>query len=350
MVDAEQKSIKQSDISRITVKDIAVEAGVSVSTVSRALANDPVIAKETRERVMMKAKEMGYRPNFFARGLIRQRSGVVALFVNNITNPFYPEVLVKLSRRLQKMKLHTMIFTSDDGVEDSVPALQEINPDVAILLAATMKADYLQEFNDSNTPVILFNRYVAGASASAICCDNTAGGRLVAERLAQSGYRHLAFIEGLATASTNVDRLAGYLEGIAASGLPDPVIYSGGDFSYENGYAGMRQLYARDQRIDAVFCANDIIAVGASDCIRRELGLRVPEDIAIVGFDDIALASWPSHDLTTVRQPMDDMIDCVITEILRFQQNRSAMPKQYFMPGELIIRGSANLADGRVNE
>ena len=332
---------------RVTVKDVAREAKVSVSTVSRALSDDPTIARETRDRVLLKAGEMGYTPNLFARSLITRRTGIVAVFANNITNPFYPEVVVKLTRRLQEMNLHTMLFSDDDGVDGSLPALRQINPDVAVVLAATTTSETLQRFNESRTPIILFNRYIPGAHASAVSCDNVAGGRLVAERLAAAGHRRLGYIEGLGTASTNADRMRGFLEGCTAAGLAPPVVRSGGDFTYESGFEGMKELMARAPDTEGVFCGNDIIAVGAMDAARRDLGLNVPHDVSVVGFDDIALAAWPSHDLTTVRQPMNAMIDRVVAEIERLQGAAPVQPEQYFLPGRLMVRGSARLLEER---
>jgi len=144
---------------RVTVRDIAREAGVSIATVSRAISNDPAIAQDTRNRVLLLASDMGYSPNLFARGLITRRSGIVAVFANNITNPFYPEVMVKLTRRMQDEQLHTMLFTSDENeeVERALPMLRQLNPDVAVILAATMTSKALGNFEDSRTPVILFN-------------------------------------------------------------------------------------------------------------------------------------------------------------------------------------------------
>nr|WP_245396567.1 LacI family DNA-binding transcriptional regulator [Jiella sonneratiae] len=330
---------------RITVRDVAREAKVSVATVSRALSDDPTIARETRERVLEKAKEMGYAPNLFARGLITRKSGIVALLANNITNPFYPEVTVKLTRRLQEMNLHTMLISWEDSVEHSLPALRQIAPDMVVVLAATMTPDFLKHFQESETPIILFNRYVTGARASVVCCDNEAGGALVAARLAAAGHRRPAYIQGLATASTNVDRMRGFLGGCEAAGLPTPDAASGGDFTYEAGYDGMKALFARAPSTDAVFCGNDIVAIGAMDAARCELGLRIPEDVSIVGFDDIAMAAWPSHDLTTVRQPMNAMIDRTIAEITRLQKREPGRPEQHFLPGRLMIRGSARLPE-----
>lgn len=331
--------------SRVTVKDIAREAGVSIATVSRAISNAPTIAEQTRERVLKTADDMGYSPNLFARGLITNRSGIVAVFANNITNPFYPEVVVKLTRHLQDLNLHTMLFTSDDGeeMERVLPTLRQVNPDVVVILAATVTSGALAAFRDSRTPVILFNRYVKGVAASSVCCDNYEAGRMVALQLAKAGHRHLGFIEGLAMASTSVDRRDGFMVGAAEAGLAAPLIHAGGDFSYENGQTGLKSLFEKGPPRNAVFCANDIIAIGALDAAKGELGLSVPEDLSIVGFDDIAMAAWPSHDLTTVRQPMSAMIDRVGDEISRVLSSNIHDPQAHFLPGRLVVRGSAKL-------
>lgn len=337
---------------RVTVKDIARELGVSVATVSRALSPDKVIAPNTRARVLEKARDMGYAPNLFARGLSSQRSRIAALFASNITNPFYPEVVVKLTRRLQDVGLHTMLFASEGaaGVDAALPLLRQYNPDIAIVLAATMTSEALNQCLEGQTPVILFNRYVEGARASAVCCDNYEGGRLVATRLAEAGHRRPAFISGLEAASTNVDRRRGFCDGCAAAGLGAPQIISGGDFTYETGYEGMKRLAGGATPPDAVFCANDIVAIGAMDAARRDLGLSVPEDVSIVGFDDIAMASWPSHELTTVRQPMNAMIEGVISEMSRLMESDDKSPREQFLPGRLMVRKSARLAPASQGE
>lgn len=331
---------------RVTVRDIAREAGVSIATVSRAMSNDSAIADATRSRVLEKAAEMGYSPNLFARGLITKRSGIAAVFANNITNPFYPEVVVKLTRKLQRLTLHTMLFASDDGeeMEQVLPTLREVNPDIVIILAATVTSRALHAFQNSRTPVILFNRYVEGVAESSVCCDNFEGGRMVAQRLAGSGHTRLAFIEGMALASTSVDRRDGFLAGAKECGLEPPLVRKGGDFTHETGYRGMQELFDPTAPIDAVFCANDIIAIGAMGAARGPLGLRVPEDLSVVGFDDIAMAGWPSHDLTTVRQPMGQMIEQVGVEVARVLSEDATEPQQHFLPGRLVLRGSARLS------
>jgi DNA-binding LacI/PurR family transcriptional regulator len=334
---------------QVTIKDIARELGVSVATVSRALSNDPNIARRTRTRVLGKASEMGYSPNLFARGLITRRSRIAALFAANITNPFYPEVVVKLTHRLQEIGLHTMLFTSDDEtrIDKGLPLLQQYSPDIAIVLAATLSTEVAQSYIKGKTPVILFNRYVPGTSSSAVCCDNVSGGRLVAKKLIEAGHRRLAFIAGLEHTSTNIDRLRGFRQGCAEAGIDAPQIISGGKFTYETGYAAMKQLFDGPIKPEAVFCANDIVAIGAMDAAQCELGLAIPDDVSVIGFDDIVMASWPSHELTTVRQPVNAMIDLVISEVGRLLPGVQTEPREYFIPGRLIIRKSARIVEGK---
>lgn len=206
-----------------------------------------------------------------------------------------------------------------------------------------MSSDQVRRTREGQTPVILFNRYVPGTGASAVCCDNFEGGREVALRLAEAGHKTPAFIAGLDDASTSADRQRGFRAGCAEAGLPEPQLITGGDFTYETGYQGMQTLCAKGPRPDAVFCANDIVAIGAMDAARRELGLKVPEDVSIVGFDDIEMSAWPSHDLTTVRQPMNAMLDKVIAEVDRLLTPGGAMGQDHFLPGRLILRNSARL-------
>lgn len=332
---------------RITVRDIADELGISVATVSRAFTKDAVIADETRQRVLEAAEFMGYQPNPFARSLITRRSQIAGLVAADITNPFYPEVLVHLTKRLQEAGLQTMLFFAGQGgkVDDVLPTLLQYSPDIAIVLAATMSSAMVSSCHEAGTPVLLFNRYVPGTGAAAVCCDNYRGGRLVAEMLAKSGHHRLAYITGLSDTSTNLDRMRGFIEASADLGLPAPAIEEGGRFSYEAGYDAIKRLLDRQRPPDAVFCANDIVAIGALDAARRELGLSIPRDLSIIGFDDIPMAAWPSYSLTTVRQPLNAMIDVSLDEIERLLRGKDAVGEEHFLPGRLIRRSSARLEE-----
>jgi DNA-binding LacI/PurR family transcriptional regulator len=331
--------------SRVTARDVARILGISTATVSRAFTENAVIAPETRDRVLETAVRIGYQPNPFARSLTTRRSKIAGIVVADITNPFYPEVLAALTRRLQEAGLQTMLFFAGPGrnVDDSLPALLQYSPDIAIVLAATLSSDMVRACRQAGTPVLLFNRYVPNSHAAAVSCDNHAGGRLVAETFLAAGHKRLAYVAGLPDTSTNRDRLAGYREVCRERDMPEPVVSEGGSFTYKAGYDGLKRLFDRVEPPDAVFCANDIVAVGALDAARRELGIRVPEQLSIIGFDDIAMAAWPSYALTTVRQPINAMIDATISQTKRLLADRDAAPETRILPGRLVRRSSARL-------
>lgn len=331
--------------SRATARDVARILGISTATVSRAFTENAVIAPETRNKVLRIAERIGYQPNPFARTLTTKRSQLAGIVVADITNPFYPEVLAALTRRLQDSGLQTMLFFAGPGrnVDNSLPMLLQYSPDIAIVLAATMSSDMVRACRQVGTPVLLFNRDVPNSHAAAVCCDNLAGGRLVAEMLIAAGHKRLAFIAGLADTSTNQDRFTGFSQACRDLGHPPPLVMEGGTFTYEAGHAAIKRLLDRADPPDAVFCANDIVAIGALDAARRELGINVPEELSIVGFDDIAMAAWPSYSLTTVRQPTNAMIEATIAQTKRLLVNRDTLPETNILPGRLVRRGSARL-------
>ena len=331
--------------SRATARDVARILGISTATVSRAFTENAVIAPETRGKVLEIAERIGYQPNPFARSLTTKRSKLAGIVVADITNPFYPEVLAALTRRLQDAGLQTMLFFAGPGrnVDDSLPMLLQYSPDIAIVLAATLSSDMVRACRQVGTPVLLFNRYVPHSHAAAVCCDNLAGGRLVAEALIAAGHRRLAYVAGLADTSTNRDRFTGFRDACRELGQPDPIVMEGGSFTYEAGHDAIKDLLDLAEPPDAVFCANDIVAIGALDAARRELNVSVPEELSIVGFDDIAMAAWPSYSLTTVRQPTNAMIEATIAQTKRLLADREAPGETQMLPGRLVRRGSARL-------
>jgi len=327
--------------SRVTVKDLARQLGMSVSTVSRAFYDDAVIAPETRERVLLKASEIGYQPNPLARGLITKSSRIVGVVVSDITNPFYPEVLTKLTEQIQAVGFNVMLVVDQpDRGDDGLNVLLSYHPDIVIILATTLSSHASDACRRVGTPVIFFNRHAADEHSFSVTCDNALGGALVADLLLDGGHRRLGFLAGRPDASTNQDRWRGFAQRCAARDAGTPRSSDGRSFSYKEGYRGALALLGESERPDALFCANDILAVGAMDAARRNCGLRIPEDLAIVGFDDIAMAGWPSYDLTTVRQPVDQMIAGTIdlaVGLTRGDMGQSAAQRH---PGELVTRST----------
>lgn len=331
----------------VTAQDVARSLGISISTVSRAFSQDVVIAETTRALVLKEAKRMGYTPNLLARGLITHRSSIAGIVVADITNPFYPEVLASLTQRLHENDLQSMVFCAgpSSDLDAALPTLLQYRPDVAVVLAATLSTAMLDACEHAGTPVILFNRYVNHTATDAVSCDNFGGGQLVADALLDAGHTRLAYIAGLAGTSTSRDRLNGFLSRIRERYGPAPYIENAGGFTYEGGFAALKRLMEREEPPQAVFCANDIVAIGALDAARADLGLRVPYDLSIVGFDDIAISSWPPYSLTTVRQPVPEMIEITIQKIKALLRDANYCQERVFVPGRLIRRASATLGD-----
>ncbi|MCQ8871787.1 LacI family DNA-binding transcriptional regulator [Mesorhizobium sp. LMG17149] len=327
---------------RLTVKDLAHDLGMSVSTVSRAFHADAVIAKGTRDVVLNRAREIGYSPNPFARSLITKKTRIVGVVVADIKNPFYPEVLTRLTTELRAIDMNVMLVAADQSgeVDQALRLLLNYQPDLAIILAATLSSEAAQECRNAGTPVIFFNRLSADDHAFGISCDNILGGRSIADYLADTGHRRLAYIAALADASTNVARHRGFSERAVERGLAAPAVIDAGQFSYHAGYEAARKLRDLEEMPDGVFCANDILAIGFLDGV-RELGLNVPDDLSIVGFDDIEMAHWPSHGLTTVKQPIEKMLEATISLAKELGTNAGREPVvQMIAPGAVIERAT----------
>lgn len=332
---------------RVNAQDVARSLGISISTVSRAFTQDVVIAEATRELVLKEAERMGYAPNLLARGLITRRSSIAGIVVADITNPFYPEVLASLTQRLHKNGLQSMVFCAgpSSDLDAALPTLLQYRPDVAVVLAATLSSAMVDACEQAGTPVILFNRYVNHTATDAVSCDNFGGGQLVADALLDAGHARLAYIAGLDGTSTSRDRLNGFVSRIRERHAPAPYIENAGGFTYDGGFVALKRLMDREAPPQAVFCANDIVAIGALDAARAELGLQVPHDLSIVGFDDIAISSWPPYSLTTVRQPVPEMIEITIQKIKALLTDADYSQERVFVPGRLIRRASATLGD-----
>lgn len=324
--------------------DVARAAGVSQPTVSRAFDPDAPVAKATRARIMAAAKELGYQPNVLARSLSKQRSNIVGLVMANINNSFfYPKVLEKITDRLQKMGKQVLLFNvpPDTPVDDFLPWLLGYQIEGLIITSTTPSNEITNEFAQKGTPVILFNRFVEGSSANSICCDNVKGGQLAADALIDAHHSRIAFIRGIPGTSTNSMREEGFVGRLIEQGYEN-VIYETGYYTYQSGQEAARRLLKSTTPPDGVFCAADIMALGAMDVARYEFGLKIPDQLSIIGFDDIPISSWLTDDLTTIRQPIDEMVDAAM-QLLEDNEDEIPTGVDRLFPGELVIRGSAKI-------
>ena len=328
-------------VKKATSIEVAEMAGVSQSTVSRVFSeNSPNVAQSTRDRVLEAARDLGYRPNVIARMMSTRQTNIIGIVMANITSPFYPYVLEKFLQRLQAMDRQVLLFTAapEQEVDDVLPLALQHQVDALIITSATLSSEMVDECARQGTPVILFNRYVTGSNVSAVCADNEGGARLVANLLVDSGHRRFGYIAGQQDTSTNNDRQRGYLGRLHERGIQDIQVVQA-QYTYESGYKATKRLLKSDHPPDAIFCANDIMALGAIDAART-LKVSVPYNLSIVGFDDIPMAGWGAYNLTTVSQEVDPMIDETIALMQEKIAHPDSPPELRLVPCKLKVRRS----------
>jgi len=320
--------------------DVARKAGVSQSTVSRVFNPNVNVSPEKHERVLAVARELGYSPNAIARSLSTQQTNIIGLVMANLTSPFYPYVLDKFLVQLQELGKQVLLFTVASGqdIDDVLPLVMQHRVDALIVTSATLSSAMSDKCLQMGIPVILFNRYVQGSDISAVCCDNIGGGRQIADLFVDTAHTRPAFLAGTPDTSTNTDREQGFRDQLERRGAPPPLHYQG-EYTYASGYAGGQDLLSRDTSPDAIFCANDIMAIGCLDAA-RDLGVDVPGQVSVVGFDNIPMASWSAYQLTTISQEVDTMI----AETLDLMQSKINQPDSAAVirrvPGRLYQRYS----------
>ena len=339
---------------RVTSHDVSREAGVSQSAVSRAFTPGARISPEMRQRVLDAAQRLGYKPNAIARSLVTQRSGIVALIVGELHNPFYPQALSQFAQALEARGKRALLLTHDvrRDIQETLDAASSYQIEAAIVFPTRLNstAPSLGDVSQGGVPVLLFNRHLPGHNLLSVACDNHAGGRLAAQVLLDSGARKLAFIGGDPDTSTHQDRLNGFVERLAESGL-SPVATPSLSFQYDWGVQATLDLHrtpgqhsspgqhSTAEWPDAIFGANDIIAIGVLDALRA-LGRRVPEEVSVIGFDDIQESARLAYRLTTIRQPLETMIEDALAALDDPQPGHG--PRLH--PGELIWRDTVREA------
>ncbi len=335
-----------SDIGRqtggkpVTARELARQLGVSQSTISRAYSQHASIAPAMRARVLEAAETLRYQPNVIARSLTTRRSNIVGIVMATMTNPFYPEMLEQLTKALQQIGLQTLLFHVPPGqeVDSELPLLMQYQVEAVVIASATISSAMAREWTATGRPAVLINRTVPDAGVTTVSCDNELGARQIADYLLARGHRRLAYVSGKPDTSTNVERERGFRGRLQQQGVALHAQAAGTEYSYAAGYQAALEL--APSRPDAVFFANDIMAVGGMDAFRYERGLRVPDDVAIVGFDDIPMASWPSYQLTTVQQPLEQMVAATVSFLGETLVGPPRDPCMHIIPGTLIERAS----------
>lgn len=336
----------------VTSQDVARKAGVSQSAVSRVFSPGASASAAMTRKVRQAANELGYRPNVVARSLITGKSNIIGVVVAYLENQFYPEALEKLSLSLQQRGYHVLVFMAtltDDNVDQLLEELLDYQVDGIVMASASMSSNLTSKCQKAGVPVVLFNRRQDDKRLSAVTSNNKAGGKRVAEFLIAGGHQRISHIAGWEAASTQRDRELGFMEAMEAHGVE---LFSRevGNYHYESAQEAARRMFSSSEIPDAVFVGNDHMAMAVMECIRHEFGLSVPDDVSIVGYDDVELASWPSFSLTTIRQPSNRMVSETIDTLMNAIEHGNDAPRRVEIEGPLIIRQSANIPAGWNNE
>ena len=331
---------------KVTSLEVAKLAGVSQSAVSRVFTPGASASKKTEAKVRKAAKELGYRPNILARSLITGRSRIIGLVVAHLDNYFYPEALELLSNALQKKGYHVLVFMvakTAGSIDEVVDEILDYQVDGIILASVAMSSNLASRCTSAGVPVILFNRSQDDDTFSAITSDNILGGKKIARFLVAGGHKRIGYIAGWEGASTQRDRETGFVEELKDNGHS---LYARevGNFNVDEARQAAHKMFSVDKIPDAVFVASDHMAFAVMDVMRFEIGLKIPEQVSVVGYDDVPVSSWPAYDLTTIRQPANRMVAETVSMILESIENKKTKPRQIKIDGPLIMRGSTRIS------
>ena len=331
-----------------TIYQVAERAGVSLSTVSRVLNGKASVNKVLKERVEKAVKELNYRPNSVARSLANNRTDSVGVLVPELNAPFFGDLMQAVESTLRAADKHVIISVGRNCLEtekDAVEFLISRNCDALIMHAEALSDEYLLELNQSKLPVALVNRQVEGLPEACTSLDNEKGGYLATRHLLELGHKHIAYISGPTDKCDASLRLEGHKRALSEAGLPiNPQLIFNGDYSEEDGKIGLLELMARDVPFTALVCANDWMASGAISCA-RDLGMSLPHDLSVVGFDDVVFAHHVFPRLTTVSNPIAEMAEMSAKYILNKVYGQANNVQLYFEPS-LVVRESTVKHEG----
>jgi len=330
---------------RATSYDVAKMAGVSQSAVSRVFQDGASASKAMHNRVMTAAGKLGYRPNAIARGLITQRSNMVAVIITEQTNLYYPEVLFQLTHRFSERGIRVLLFTLEHerDIDSKLEQMLQYRVD-GIVTAALLSRKQLETIESASIPVIFFNRSPPEVLVSSVRCDQEEGERWLVGELYAAGHRSYAIVTGPEDSPVSVERTSGALQKLRELGIDDVTIVHG-DFGSESGSDAFAEIMEKlGSAPDAVIVANDIMAIGVVDGARETFNLRVPEDVSIVGFDGVGPARFAAYNLSTVRQPVGRMTEAAVSMLIDRINDPDLSPEKRVFSGERIRGSSARMS------
>ncbi|MFG6118725.1 LacI family DNA-binding transcriptional regulator [Thalassobacillus sp. B23F22_16] len=323
-----------------TIKDVAKRAGVAVSTASYALNGINKVSQATVDKVLKAAQELNYQKNGIASDLKRTKTNTIALILSDLSGPYYSE-LIKGVQDVTTSNGYDLIACSSVGGDKSTATkfLREKRVDGAIVLATNISSEVIAASARKDFPIVVLDREVDNPHVIHVEVDNEQGGYDATKHLLYKGHRSIAYVSGPLDSHDNKERFKGYQAALAASEVPYHSRWKiNGDFTREGGYRATRTLIAQKNMPDAIFYANDEMAIGGLQAF-SEKGIRVPEDISVIGFDDIQLAEYVNPPLTTVRQPKYEAGSLAVHLIFQMLAGES-VDQTYKLATEFVERDS----------
>jgi LacI family transcriptional regulator len=331
------------------MKDVARLAGVSAQTVSAVVNKKPGITDNTRERVLQAIKELGYRPYSVARSLRTGRTRTIALVISDIANPSFATMASVAEDYAHSFGYNLVLYNTHDDIEREASYVQtaaERWVDGVLFVAAQDQMDGLSELEAAGIPAVAIDRIPEGYTGPSVTLDNVKAGRIATNHLLDLGHSCIAHISGPQRLSLVRERMKGFCLAFEERGLePGRCVSGEGDWECEAGYLAAKEILASEPRPTALFVANDRMAIGAASAA-YEAGLRVPDDLSVVGLDDIEVAAFQSPPLTTVRQSFKDLATLAVQLLLDILAGKEPERDKIVIEPELIVRGSTTAVGG----
>lgn len=326
----------------ITIKDIARVAGVSHTTVSRALNGNPLIKKETRDKIEKIAAEMNYIPNYSAKSLVMKKSYTIGLFFSSIDQGTSASFLVDVIKGIHLVldENYSLTVHGIDGIQHFDAILPQRFDGILVMSQSDADNAFIYHVKKMGIPLVVLNRHLEDPGIMNVAANDRAGVKEAMDYAVTQGHRRFAIIEGKAGFKSSTERKQGFMDSLIAHRLPlVPEYFAAGDYGVESGYSAMCSLLALPEPPSLVFCANDDMAIGAMNACYAK-GITIPAQLSLIGFDDILFARYTNPALTTVHKPVADISKLGTTKLIELMQEPSAVTEQLFVKTALMVRQS----------
>ncbi|MEF9917442.1 MAG: LacI family DNA-binding transcriptional regulator [Lachnospiraceae bacterium] len=295
----------------VTSKDVAKRAGVSQSTVSRVF-NSPQgseVKPAAKKKVLAAAREIGYRPNLVARGMSTGKTNVIGLVVGDSLGPFYNQIINNFVEKIQEIGKQCLVFKvpRQEQIDVIIERVIQFQVEAVVITASAMTKVMAETIMSNDIPVVLFNRFIPGVDINTVYVNPVEGAGLVAEFLHEKGHKNIGYIQFKRETSEEMEKKIGFYSKLRQYDIFQLKEEKSG-YNYEEGYEAGRRMLCGEHAPSAIFCTSDLIAMGVMDVAKKEFNLRIPEDLAIIGYDDIEMSAWKAYELSTVHQPIEKMI------------------------------------------